>query len=170
MDIKRLEKKVLNRVNVPTYFKKYINSEIDLTASPSICCPFHAEDTPSFSYKESSDIWRCWGKCHVGGNVIKLHQKNNNMLSYEEAILSLAAIYKITDDTTDVEMLEEIMTTKEEEDDLEVELKVLLSSCERILSNKDKCLLDDIMSYDIPIKELYKELETFAKSKGVMLC
>ena len=92
------------------------------------------------------------------------------MLSYEEAILSLAAIYKITDDTTDVEMLEEIMTTKEEEDDLEVELKVLLSSCERILSNKDKCLLDDIMSYDIPIKELYKELETFAKSKGVMLC
>ena len=63
-------------ISIPEYFTRFIDRSIDLTKIPKICCPFHEEDTPSFSYSSEKGLWRCFGACKVGGDVIALHQKN----------------------------------------------------------------------------------------------
>ena len=48
------------------------------------CCPFHRENTPSFSVVPSEGFFYCFG-CHVGGNVFKFLSLMENV-SYFEAI------------------------------------------------------------------------------------
>lgn len=78
--------------SIPEYFSKFVNPSIDLNLTPKICCPFHSEDTPSFSYSANKQVWRCFGACKFGGDVIALHQKNYRLRSRQEAEDSL---YKI---------------------------------------------------------------------------
>lgn len=77
---------------IPEYYKGMINSSVDLTAEPKQCCPFHKEDTPSFSYSAERGKWRCFGGCKCGGDVIDLHRKNYGLKTREEAERSLRAI------------------------------------------------------------------------------
>lgn len=72
-------------ISIPEYFKKFIDPSIDLYATPKICCPFHDEDTPSFSFSVEKGIWRCFGACHTGGDVIALHQKNFHLPNRQTA-------------------------------------------------------------------------------------
>lgn len=51
-------------------------------------CPFHREDSPSFSVSPERQIFHCFG-CGVGGNSINFISKIEN-LSYKEAIEFLA--------------------------------------------------------------------------------
>jgi len=53
-------------------------------------CPFHSEDTPSFSVSTTADkqIFYCFG-CHKGGDVVKFIQEIEH-LSYVEALRLLA--------------------------------------------------------------------------------
>ena len=76
-------------ISIPEYFTRFIDRSIDLTKIPKICCPFHEEDTPSFSYSSEKGLWRCFGACKVGGDVIALHQKNYRLRSRREAEDSL---------------------------------------------------------------------------------
>ncbi len=48
------------------------------------CCPFHQEDTPSFSVVSDQGFFYCFG-CHVGGDVFKFISLIEN-ISYFEAI------------------------------------------------------------------------------------
>lgn len=48
------------------------------------CCPFHHENTPSFSVVPEQGFFYCFG-CHVGGNVFKFLSLIEN-ISYFEAI------------------------------------------------------------------------------------
>lgn len=64
------------RMTVPEYFKRFINKDIDLDETTKVCCPFHKEDTPSFSYNPSTGRCRCFGSCHDGGDVVDLHRMN----------------------------------------------------------------------------------------------
>ena len=48
------------------------------------CCPFHHENTPSFSVVPEQGFFYCFG-CHVGGNVFKFLSLIENV-SYFEAI------------------------------------------------------------------------------------
>lgn len=76
-------------ITIPEYFTRFIDPSIDLTKTPKICCPFHKEDTPSFSYSPEKGVWRCFGACKVGGDIIALHQKNYRLRSRREAEESL---------------------------------------------------------------------------------
>lgn len=76
-------------ISIPEYFTRFIDPSIDLNQTPKICCPFHKEDTPSFSYSHEKRLWRCFGSCKVGGDIISLHQKNYKLRSRREAQESL---------------------------------------------------------------------------------
>jgi len=52
------------------------------------CCPFHQEDTPSFSVSEEKQFFHCFG-CHEGGNVFTFVMKHEG-LSFQEAVLHVA--------------------------------------------------------------------------------
>lgn len=84
---------------IPEYYRLYINKDVDLLKHPKQCCPFHKEDTPSFSYAVGKGIWYCFGGCHTGGDVVALHKKNYNFRTREEAEKSLKGIFKVRDDT-----------------------------------------------------------------------
>lgn len=83
--------------SIPEYFAEMINREVDLNSEPKQCCPFHKEDTPSFSYSADKGVWRCFGGCHVGGDVVDLHKVNYKLSSRDEAKKSLYAIYEVTE-------------------------------------------------------------------------
>lgn len=56
-------------------------------------CPFHSENTPSFSVSPSKGIFKCFG-CGVGGDVITFVMKREN-LSFPEAVEFLADKYSV---------------------------------------------------------------------------
>ena len=57
------------------------------------CCPFHAENTPSFYVDTGTNCWRCFGKCRSGGNVISLYRKLKNGIPFPIACKELAKKY-----------------------------------------------------------------------------
>lgn len=94
---------------IPEYYKDFINKDVDLDSSPSQCCPFHKEKTPSFSYSKVHKKWRCFGECHRGGSVVTLHMMNYKLDSEKEAEASLRELYcveepefQFSNDDTDV--------------------------------------------------------------------
>lgn len=57
-------------------------------------CPFHAENTPSFSVNEEKQIFYCFG-CHKGGDVIAFLREAQK-ISFVDAVRQLAARYGIS--------------------------------------------------------------------------
>ena len=81
---------------VPGYYKDWINSKVDLASEPKQCCPFHKEDTPSFSYDVRTGRWSCFGACHMyGKDVIDMHQKKFHFSTRAEAENDLYEKYHI---------------------------------------------------------------------------
>lgn len=83
---------------IPEYYRDMINSEVNLNDTPKQCCPFHRENTPSFSYSAEKNVWRCFGACHCGGDVVELHKKNYGMRSRQAAVKSLNELYRVRND------------------------------------------------------------------------
>ena len=54
------------------------------------CCPFHDEKTPSFKVDPAKQMWRCYGACSEGGDVLSFVQKSQNM-GFTDALELLAA-------------------------------------------------------------------------------
>lgn len=79
----------MDLISIPEYFSRFIDPTIDLNVTPKICCPFHNEDTPSFSYNADKGVWRCFGACHFGGGVVEMHQKHYGLRNRQEAEKSL---------------------------------------------------------------------------------
>jgi DNA primase len=52
-------------------------------------CPFHPDDTPSFTVSPDKGLWHCFG-CHAGGDAIGFLMKIER-LSFPEALARLAA-------------------------------------------------------------------------------
>lgn len=87
-------------ISIPEYFKRYIDSRVDLSVENKICCPFHKEDTPSFSYSPERGTWRCFGSCKCGGDVIELHRVNNKLPNRAVAQKSLMELLGLKQEVT----------------------------------------------------------------------
>lgn len=99
---------------IPEYYSDYIDKKVDLYKEPKQCCPFHKEDTPSFSFSAEKNVWRCFGGCKVGGGVIELHQKNYKLKSKEEALKSLNTLYGVMDRRSKTKLVEAEIFINEE--------------------------------------------------------
>ena len=86
---------------VPEYYMEHINKGVDLTAEPKQCCPFHQENTPSFSYNIVSGRWSCFGKCHAHGGVLEMHRRWFHYNTIEEAEADLRIRYRIPEPTVE---------------------------------------------------------------------
>lgn len=127
---------------IPEYFTRFIDPKVDLNQTPKVCCPFHNEDTPSFSYSPDKGVWRCFGACHFGGDVIAMHQKHYGLRNREEARKSLYRLlgYKELD-------VQKRKQEKPEPNMREVRLKVAYANALMVaLSPDDWDELDYIMS------------------------
>lgn len=80
------------------YYSLMVNKDVDLVTQPKQCCPFHTEKTPSFSYMPRKDRWRCFGKCHTGGDVYEMHKMHYHLNDREEAVKSLNSLCGIEED------------------------------------------------------------------------
>ena len=81
--------------SVVEYYKEFIDSSVDLAADTKQCCPFHSEKTPSFSYNPNTGTWRCFGACHTGGGVVRMHKMYFHFSTDEEAETDLRKKYNV---------------------------------------------------------------------------
>lgn len=85
------QREILNRLNIRQVFERYISAEIN---HKGFChCPFHDERTASFKIFDDTNSFYCFG-CGVGGNLINLCAKANN-LGYLEAMKKLDSDFNI---------------------------------------------------------------------------
>ena len=63
-------------------------------------CPFHDENTPSFSVSQSKQIYKCFGGCDAGGNVFTFVMEFYKLTFFESAKL-LANRYNVILDISD---------------------------------------------------------------------
>jgi DNA primase len=78
-----------NQIDIVDIVSSYI--ELKKTgANFKACCPFHGEDTPSFTVSPVKQIYHCFG-CSNGGDTIKFVMEYEK-LSYPEAIEKIAAL------------------------------------------------------------------------------
>lgn len=68
-----VEKEIRQHVSVPDMYNKILGFYGNI-AQESVCCPFHNEKTPSFSYAPSLGIWTCFGECSRSGDSIELYR------------------------------------------------------------------------------------------------
>lgn len=94
---------------VVEYYSEYINPGVNLASNPKQCCPFHKEDTPSFSYNIRTGRWFCFGRCHSGGDVIDMHQRWYHFDTRDEAENDLRTKYNVKKQAS----LDALVNTKE---------------------------------------------------------
>lgn len=79
--------------SISQYMKDHVDSTKEWTDG-NYACPFHDEKHgKSFSIRGS--IWRCFGQCQCGGDVVSLHKHNFRIKTKEEAERSLFNLYHI---------------------------------------------------------------------------
>ena len=144
--------------SIPDYYKAHIDNSIDLNKTTSICCPFHKENTPSFSYSIHKKMWTCFGKCKTGGDVIRMHQLNYKLGSREESLRSLKVLYNIKDENL-IEDLEALANAAKYvvTDNESTQVEFLVRKAIRKANNVNRWVdLDLIMSYT-PIERFQLE-------------
>lgn len=147
-----------NLITIPEYYKRFIDPTVDLSTDTKQCCPFHKEDTPSFSYSPERGTWRCFGACHTGGDVIELHRKNYKLNSRADAKASLYAILGIKNEVT-------FERPKVEANEEEVQKRLIYSRAIELATDADAWLeLDYIMSFH-PID--YDRLQLFCNTRSL---
>lgn len=95
------EREIKKKFPVPTMYRDILGLPGDLEKG-SVCCPFHGERTPSFSYTPSvgDGIWKCFGSCSHGGDTIELYRfyvdkKQGRKISRAVAIQQLLTLPRI---------------------------------------------------------------------------
>ena len=160
-----MRKTLLSKLpTVPQYYTQFVNPNVDLNETPYQACPFHGETNgKSFSYSKQLGIWRCFGACHCGGNVVDLHKLNYRLKTYEEAERSLCQLVGIEIESAEVSFEEEVI----EVDKNEVYRKRVLACAMNLAKTVDDYIeLDYIVSkvpYDV------KDLEIYCSVRGYLI-
>lgn len=145
--------------SVPEYYREFID-DVDLTDKPKQCCPFHKEDTPSFSYDLRTGKWSCFGSCHAyGKDVVEMHMRWNKFHSREEALRDLSRKYQIPFENSYVKK-EDILVNQNK-----VNAIVLLSQAKRLANCPERWIeLDEVMSeYPVDNDKLYNLVIDWSK-------
>ncbi|MBI4305761.1 MAG: DNA primase [Chloroflexi bacterium] len=80
---------VKRRLDIVQIVSEYV--DLDTRArTPKARCPFHAENTPSFVVFPDSQLWRCFGACATGGDVISFLARQHRV-DFKEALRIAAA-------------------------------------------------------------------------------
>lgn len=131
-------------IEIPDYWRDYVNPEVDLRKYPKQPCPFHDEKHgQSFSYASDRGYFSCFGACHVlGGDVVQLHMLNYKIRDYTKAEESLARLYGLR--------LEKKITFEKPKTHVnmrEVENRIAVATAEQLATDPESWLeLDMIMS------------------------
>jgi len=97
----RIPDETVNRIRQNTNILDVISQYVQLKKSGQnhfAHCPFHEDNTPSFSVNEKKQIFHCFS-CKRGGNVFKFLQEMED-LSFPEAIFKVADMSDISIDET----------------------------------------------------------------------
>lgn len=68
-----VEREIKQNLPIPTMYNRILGFYGNLEKE-SVCCPFHGEKTPSFSYSPALGIWTCFGECSRSGDSIELYK------------------------------------------------------------------------------------------------
>lgn len=158
-----LEKHIRAVINIPDYFMRFVDKNINLNVENKICCPFHGEDTPSFSYSPDKGVWACFGACKTGGDVINAHKKNKGFHTREQAIISLAELLKI-----DRKSLGLVAPDYEKSINMQAaKYKSLCTIADNMCRGvSDWAELDYTLSFNKPYDEMIKDLEDFIEKRS----
>lgn len=145
---------------IPQYYKLYVDNSVDLDNTPSQPCPFHNEvNGKSFTYSRQLNVWRCWGACHCGGDVIDLHRLNYKLKTRKEAEKSLCQLCNI-DIKSDLSFEKKEVTI----DEKDVHRRRVYALALKAAKSVDDWLELDYIVSKVPFD--VKELEVFCNSRG----
>ena len=88
MNIEHVVSEVKQKVDIVEYISRYVTLK-KAGKNYTSPCPFHSEKTPSFVVSPDRGIWKCFGACQDGGDVIAFLMKWDN-ITFSEAIRDLA--------------------------------------------------------------------------------
>lgn len=143
-------------IDIPTYYQRYVDKNINLNDTRNIPCKFHGEvNGKSFTFSPEKHVWRCWGACHCGGGVVQLHRLNYRLRSDEEARASLQKILGVHVDKT-----AQLIHPKQVEPDTKgSELNALIAKCERHAKTPKQWVELDYVMSQYPVEK--EKLELF---------
>ena len=84
---------VLSRADIESVVGKYVTFTKRTGQNLFGLCPFHSENTPSFSVNPQRGLYKCWG-CQKGGNAIGFVMEIEK-LSFPEAVKFLGDQYGV---------------------------------------------------------------------------
>ena len=92
---------VKNKIDIVEYVGRFVSLK-KAGRNFKAPCPFHNEKSPSFIVSPERQIWRCFGSCATGGDVISFLMKWENITFYE-ALRELAQQTGVKLDTVNFE-------------------------------------------------------------------
>ncbi|MCI4625418.1 MAG: DNA primase [Candidatus Magnetoovum sp. WYHC-5] len=87
MDYTQIREEIKERLDIVQYISNYVNLTKKGNNFSGIC-PFHAENTPSFTVSPQKNMFHCFG-CGVGGDIFTFTMKMDG-INYFDAINKLA--------------------------------------------------------------------------------
>lgn len=148
---------------IPEYYMEFINPGVNLLDTPKQCCPFHKEDTPSFSYDPLRKIWSCFGSCHARGkDVIDMHMRWYHLQSRDEAEQSLNAMYEVSAERR----LKELRINRPLVDLSKVEDEVLYNEAVALATTPERWLQLDYIMSKTPLDK-YELIRILHEWKGI---
>jgi len=94
-------REIIDSVDIVEYIGQYLELE-ERNGEFLALCPFHSENTESFTVTPSTQLYCCFG-CKAGGNVLTFIQ-NYHKCDFSKAVRMLKEFANITDDYVDLRL------------------------------------------------------------------